>query len=246
MSEPIFITADRLPEAWERSIQALWARGRVMDTEYGERSKDSPAVIYVREPLEEPRVHLKGVVSGTLRGLFHYVSEVVEGVSDWRVGRDWHYTYHERLFAYDAPCSEPVDQIRLVVDKLRKAPYSRRAQAVTWKPWIDPSSDSPPCIQRTWFRVIDGRLALHVHVRSNDALKAAFMNMYAFTELQRLVAEKVGVEAGYYLHVADSYHIYERDWKWVGGFVGQIEKGVSRRYWLSTEQFEKIALREEK
>ncbi len=241
--KPIRIVANSLPEAWERSIVELWRNGYIIDTEYGEKSRDSPITIYVEKPLSEPRVHLKGIVSGNLRGLFDYVDEVLEGVNDWRIGKDWHYTYHERLFAYSFPGGDPVNQIGVVLDKLRKTPYSRRAQAITWKPWIDPMVDSPPCLQRMWFRVVNGKLVLHVHIRSNDAFKAAFMNMYAFTELQRSIAEKLGLSVGYYLHVADSYHVYEKDWRWVEGFVRQVEKGVSKRYWLSTEQFKKMAFR---
>jgi len=237
------VEAESLPEAWEKSIVELWRRGVVIDTEYGERSRDSPAVILVRRPLGEPRIHLRGVVSGRLSGLFEYVEEVIEGVNDWRVGRDWHYTYHERLFAYETPCGERIDQVDKAVKKLLEAPYTRRAQAITWQPWRDPDADSPPCLQRMWFRVVDGSLVLHCHMRSNDALKAAFMNMYAFTELQRRLCDRLGVGAGYYLHVADSYHIYERDWRWAEGLAKQHESGLSRKYWLSTEAFRRMALR---
>lgn len=68
--------------------------------------------------------------------------------------------------------------------------------------------DDPACLQRLWFRVEGGNLNMVCHMRSNDAYKAAFMNMYAFTELQKMVADRVGVPTGHYVHVADSYHIY--------------------------------------
>jgi len=74
-------------------------------------------------------------------------------------------------------------------------------------------------------------------MRSNDALKAAYMNMYAFTELQRYVAQRLGVEVGRYIHVADSYHVYERDWKWFKAFAEQIKSGESRKRWRATEEY---------
>ena len=49
---------------------------------------------------------------------------------------------------------------------------------------------------------------MNAHMRSNDAYKAAFMNMYAFTELQGLIARAIGVIPGEYIHIADSFHIY--------------------------------------
>jgi len=232
----IFIDAESLPEAWEKSLIQLAERGVVIDTEYGERSVDAPAVILVKTPFSEPRVHLKGIVAGSLKGLIDYVDEVVRGVHDHLVEK-LEYTYHERLFSYRLPGGEIVNQITRVIEKLKRAPYTRRAQAITWQPWRDLISDHPPCLQRLWFRVVDGRLVLHAHMRSNDALKAAFMNMYAFTELQKYVAEHVGVEIGYYMHIADSYHVYERDWKWFYKFVEQIKTGESKKKWITTSDY---------
>ncbi|RLE80803.1 MAG: hypothetical protein DRJ51_05100 [Thermoprotei archaeon] len=143
--KPIYVNADVLPEAWEKSIKELWREGVTIDTEYNDYSKDAPAMIFVRRPFEEPRIHLKGVVAGSLKGLFEYVDEVLKGTNDWRVGKDWHYTYHERLFSYKVG-DTVIDQIKYVIEKLRKAPYSRRAQAITWMPWKDIGVDSPPCL----------------------------------------------------------------------------------------------------
>jgi len=232
----IYIEASGLPEAWELSLVQLAERGLVIETEYNERSVDAPAIILVKNPFSEPRVHLKGIVAGSLRGLLEYVDEVVRGVHDYLVDK-LEYTYHERLFSYRLPGGEVVDQIDRVVEKLKKTPYTRRAQAITWQPWRDLNSQHPPCLQRLWFRVVNGKLVLHAHMRSNDALKAAYMNMYAFTELQKYVAEKLGVEVGYYLHIADSYHVYERDWKWFYKFVEQIKTGDSRKKWITTSNY---------
>lgn len=237
---PVFVKARTLPEAWEESIVKLWCSGVFVETEYDQKSVDAPAVIIVENPMAEPRIHLKGVVASGSRGLFEYIKEVVEGIHDHLVEK-MGYTYHERLFSYKTPCGNVVDQIEYVVKKLKQAPYSRRAQAITWQPWKDPGTEHPPCLQRLWFRVVDEKLVLHAHMRSNDALKAAFMNMCAFTELQARVAEQLGVNVGYYMHVADSYHIYESDWKWAEKFVEQIKRGDSKKYWRRTEELRKMS-----
>jgi len=67
------------------------------------------------------------------------------------------------------------------------------------------------------------------------------MNMYAFTELQRALAEAVWVEPGPYVHFADSYHVYGRDIKWFRRFVEQIESGESRKYWRTTGEYRRMA-----
>ena len=232
----VHVIAENLPEAWELSLVRLAEVGRVIDTEYGEKSIDAPAVIVVKDPFAEPRVHLRGIVAGSIKGLLEYVDEVVKGIHDHLVEK-FEYTYHERLFSYKLPNNTVINQIEKAIEKLRKAPYSRRAQAITWQPWKDPELDHPPCLQRVWFRVVDGRLVMHVHMRSNDAFKAAYMNMYAFTELQKYVAQQLGVEVGYYMHIADSYHVYERDWKWFYTFVEQIKSGESKKRWKTTQEY---------
>ncbi len=236
----IYIEADSLPEAWEKSLVMLSEKGTIIETEYNERSIDAPAVIIIRHPFLEPRIHLKGIVAGSLKGLFEYVDEVIHGIHDYLVEK-FGYTYHERLFAYRLPDGRIINQIEKAVEKLRKVPYTRRAQAITWQPWKDLETEHPPCLQRIWFRVVNGKLIMHVHMRSNDAFKAAFMNMYAFTELQKFVADQLGIEPGRYIHIADSYHVYERDWKWFEKFVEQAKSGELKKFWKTTEEFKKIA-----
>ena len=57
-------------------------------------------------------------------------------------------------------------------------------------------------------------LNMNSHWRSRDAYKAAFMNIYALTDLQRWLAEKISekmkrpVAVGRYVDISDSYHIY--------------------------------------
>jgi thymidylate synthase len=105
-----------------------------------------------------------------------------------------------------------INQIDKCVELLKRNGHTRRAQAVTWQAWNDLGISDPACLQRLWFRVQreDGKdkLNMTVHMRSNDAYRAAYMNMYAFTELQKLVADQVGVPVGEYIHISDSFHLY--------------------------------------
>lgn len=235
----IYVEAENLPSAWENSLTHLLEKGVIIDTEYSEKSIDAPAIILVKSPFSEPRIHLKGIIAGSLKGLLEYVDEVIKGTHDYLIEKS-EYTYHERLFSYKLPDGRVVDQIEKVIEKLRKTPYTRRAQAITWQPWKDLISEHPPCLQRLWFRVVNGKLVMHAHMRSNDALKAAFMNMYAFTELQRYVAQQLGVDVGHYIHIVDSYHVYERDWKWFYKFVEQIKTSKSMKNWITTNDYYRI------
>jgi len=236
--ESIYVKERSLPAAWERAVIETWHHGARFRTEYDKQgdpeSRDACVLIHVTEPFSEPRIHR--AFPGGLDDLEVYRAEVLYGVHDHWINPaegKWEYTYHERLFAYGVPGLEkPIDQIAAVVKKLREAPHTRRAQAITWQPWQDVGIHDPACLQRMWFRVESGRLNLHVHIRSNDAFKAAFMNMFAFTELQKMVADDLGVATGEYVHVADSFHIYGSYFKEFEGFLRSIRERPDR-YWTT-------------
>jgi len=224
----IHIVERSLPLAWERAVVACWEQGESFPTEYDKagdpNSRDVSAFIHVTHPFDEPRIHR--AFPGGLDDLEKYRAEVLYGVHDHWIdpaAGKWEYTYHERLFAYDVPGAGVFDQIAAVAAKLKQVPYTRRAQAVTWQVWNDMNVDDPACLQRMWFRISGDKLHMNIHIRSNDAFKAAFMNMFAFTELQRELAEEIGVAPGEYMHIADSFHIYGSYFDEFEGFLKTVE-----------------------
>lgn len=223
----VHIVEQSLPSAWEKAVIACWEHGESFPTEYDKpgdpNSRDVSALIHVTDPFCEPRIHR--AFPGGLDDLEKYRAEVLYGVHDHWVdpaAGKWEYTYHERLFAYDVPGCGAIDQIAAAVAKLKEVPHTRRAQAITWQVWNDTNISDPACLQRLWFRIADGRLHMNIHIRSNDAFKAAFMNMYAFTELQREMAAEIGVAPGEYMHFADSFHIYGSYFADFDGFLKTV------------------------
>jgi len=239
---PVLHVSERLlPEAWEKSVLSAWKHGIEVETEYDRPndppSKDCTMMITVKEPFAEPRIHRSLPVK--LEDLETYRLEVVNGIHDNRVGEGrWPYSYHQRLFSY----AGKIDQLSCVVRKLAKTPYTRRAQAITWIPARDSRSDEPPCLQRLHFRLLPGNdglvLNMNAHWRSRDAFKAAFMNMWALTDLQRAIAEqlqnqiKQPVYSGGYMDISDSYHIYGKDWKEFERFLSSVRtRPFDKRTW---------------
>ena len=225
----LMVEGSCLAEAWERSLVSVFQNGCEITTEYDKEddppSKDASMTIVVEDPLAEPMIHKD--LPGGLEDLQEYTMEVLDGIKDHCV-RDpgdeadtrWEYTYHQRLCSYASPGSEEVhDQIELLAAKLAETPYSRRAQAITWKVWEDNTCYDPACLQSIWCRVLPAAgdewlLNTNVRFRSNDAYKAAFMNMFALIQLQVRIADRISelsgrkVRLGRYVHQADSYHIY--------------------------------------
>ncbi len=241
---PVFkIEGVNLPSAWEQSVLRVWNDGIKMKTEYDKKddtlSRDCSMIMIVKNPLSEPRIHR--AFPGGLEDLEIYRQEVIDGIHDSWINPaegKWSYTYHQRLFNFESDIHQKaknifihdksfkaddsckgIDQIKYLIDKLAESYYSRRAQAITWDPDFDPKTDDPPCLQRVWCRITKSPddiyyLNMNTHWRSRDAYKAAFMNMFAFTDLQTHIAKEISkkikkeVKIGRYVDISDSYHIY--------------------------------------
>jgi thymidylate synthase len=162
-----------------------------------------------------------------------YLTEVMAGDRDkniWESETSYPYTYHDRLFNYKAANIEDesylkgvsndmlkalselpgIDQIAHVIEKLKEAPHSRRAQAITWRPMSDPDRDDPPCLQRMWFRVHEGKLRMNTHWRSRDLFGAWEANINGMLLIAKRVADALKVEVGEYTDFCDSLHVYGR------------------------------------
>ncbi len=267
----ISITADCLPEAWEKAVLAVWDNGLDVKTQYDKPedppSKDATVIVTIKEPFSEPRIH-KNFPSGP-EELESYKQEVVNGIHDHWIdpaAGKWTYTYHERLFSYcpvenirDADSPRPfekVDQIQYIIDCLSKTEYSRRAQAITWMPTADPATDDPPCLQRIWCRLVENgaggfALNMNTHWRSRDLYKAWFMNVYALTDLQRIIAERLSeakgepVTVGRYVDISDSLHIYGSYFNKAAVEVEKMRRSpFTERAWQSTHPAFELMTRE--
>lgn len=245
----LYVSGKTLPEAWEKAVLACWGKGVSIKTEYDKPgdppSKDCTMMWAVEDPFLEPRIHR--AFPGGLEDLEIYRQEVVDGVHDHWIAPEegkWTYTYHKRLFAYEIE-GQTIDQVNYIIEKLSQAGHSRRAQAITWNPKLDPTTYDPPCLQRVWCRLLadeKGGLVLNMntHWRSRDAYKAAYMNAFALTDLQRAIAEKIAsktgrrVRVGRYADLVDSFHIYGSYFDEFQGFLNLVEKrSFEQRTWFS-------------
>ena len=256
----LHVEGDCISRAWEDSLIELHKNGCRIKTQYDKPddppSIDATMVITILDPMKEPMIHKD--FPGGPEDLQEYTMEVCEGIKDHLVRKAddpsdtrWEYTYHERLFRYRSPGITSVDQIETMVKKLAEAPHTRRAQSITWKVWEDNECYDPPCLQSIWCRILEEEgvpvLSMNVRFRSNDAYKAAFMNIFALVQLQKQIAESVSskigrqVTLGRYCHLADSYHIYGSYFgEFERRFLGALEKRTFEQRTLRYEDFREM------
>ena len=83
---------------------------------------------------------------------------------------------------------------------------------------------------------------MNTHWRSRDGYKAASMNLFAFTDLQRMIAERIAerreeeVLVGRHVDITDSFHIYGSYYREFEKFLETVKKrSFEERTWLSEE-----------
>jgi len=115
---------------------------------------------------------------------------------------------------YPVPTSKkPLNQItESIIRNMKNSPDSRRAVATTMVPWIDATSDEPPCLTQIQTLQLDGQLHLLATFRSHDIFKAAIPNAFGLRHLQSTIAKQTGFGVGFLQITSQSAHIYEPDW----------------------------------
>ena len=114
-----------------------------------------------------------------------------------------------------------INQIEYIIQKLREKPYSRRAQAITWRPLVDPYHVDPPCLQRIYMRIKDEKLIMQTTWRSRDLFRAWEANVNGMIKIQKYVADQLNVRIGHYLDFSNSLHIY-------GNTISEVKDMINR------------------
>lgn len=207
----VLSTGMTLPDAYHKSLTDLFMHGRISDCpDWNTTQKEISCTLKVYKPLQEPRI--SRCFPGGARDLQKYVMEICDGIEDFEVDAGkWEYTYHSRMGS----------QIDKVVEELKRNPYSRRA-VITIRQPSDIEMSDPPCLQHIQYFIRDRHFDCCVLFRSNDAVQAAFMNAYALIELQKRIADRLGVEMGTYTHRANSYHCYEKNFSLLKAYAERI------------------------
>lgn len=136
--------------------------------------------------------------------MMKYYSKMMErGTDD---GKTLNSAYGYRIFGKHKMI--PFNQWNFVVDTLRNDRDSRRAVIHLHTPNNEKTNDEV-CTMSLQFLIRDGKLDMITTMRSNDVVLGFTYDVFAFTVIQELMANEIGVELGKYHHNVGSMHIYE-------------------------------------
>jgi len=101
-----------------------------------------------------------------------------------------------------------VDQIKYVIDEIKRNPSSRRLVVTAWEPGNATASKLPPCHYSFVFNVNNRKLNCHLTQRSGDIALGIPFNLAAYALLTQVIAQQVGLDLGEFAHTIIDAHIY--------------------------------------
>jgi thymidylate synthase len=135
-------------------------------------------------------------------------------------GKRWRHWFQTRVDGSLPRSNERIDQLDIIVKRLRKHPDDRRCVLQMWD--VERDLDQPlkdvPCNTAAYLTVNnEGALDLTVTNRSNDMVWGAYgANAVQFSMLQEYLARRIGVPIGRYFQVSNNFHAYLDTYAQVG------------------------------
>lgn len=165
--------------------------------------------------LTTKKLHVKSIIYELLWFLrgdtnIRYLKE--HGVTIWDEWADENgelgpiYGYQWR--SWPAPDGRHIDQIRKVVDDIRRTPDSRRLVVSAWNVADLDKMRLPPCHCLFQFYVAQGRLSCQLYQRSGDIFLGVPFNIASYALLTMMVAQVTGLKPGEFIHTLGDAHLY--------------------------------------
>jgi thymidylate synthase len=161
------------------------------------------------------RLHLKSIVHELLWFLkgdtnIRYLRE--NGVTIWDEWADENGdlgpVYGRQWRSWPKPDGGSVDQIRWVLDEIRRNPDSRRLVVSAWNPAELDQMALAPCHCLFQFYVADGRMSCQLYQRSADVFLGVPFNIASYALLTHMMAQATGLQPGDFVHSFGDAHLY--------------------------------------
>lgn len=115
-----------------------------------------------------------------------------------------------------------VDQLKELIDNIKKDPYSRRHLITAWNPGDLEKMALPPCHIMSQFNVSkSGKLSCHMYQRSVDVFLGLPFNIASYALFTHMIAQVCGLEVGELIISTGDTHIYK-------DHVDQVKEQLSR------------------
>lgn len=101
-----------------------------------------------------------------------------------------------------------VDQLKLIIDRIKQLPYDRRQIVTAWNPVDLDKMALPPCHLLYQFNVRQGHLDLQWYQRSVDVFLGLPFNIASYAALVHIIAKMTNLKPGHLVFTGGNTHIY--------------------------------------
>ena len=121
---------------------------------------------------------------------------------------DLNHVYGYQWRSWPKVNGESIDQIKEVIETIKKNPSSRRMIVSAWNVADVGSMALPPCHTMFQFFVAEGKLSCQLYQRSGDVFLGVPFNIASYALLTMMIAKECGLEAGEFVHTLGDAHLY--------------------------------------
>ncbi|SDH12993.1 thymidylate synthase [Planococcus glaciei] len=114
-----------------------------------------------------------------------------------------------------------IDQLKNVIESIKKNPDSRRHLVTAWNPEFIDDMALPPCHIMFQFYVADGKLSCQLYQRSADVFLGVPFNIASYALLTHLIARECGLQVGDFVLTTGDTHLYSNH-------IEQVTEQLSR------------------
>jgi thymidylate synthase len=116
--------------------------------------------------------------------------------------------YGKQWRSWEGADGVEIDQIRWLVDEIRRNPDSRRLIVSAWNVTDLPKMALMPCHTLFQFYVADGKLSCQLYQRSGDIFLGVPFNIASYALLTHMIAQACGLGVGDFVHTLGDAHVY--------------------------------------
>ncbi len=106
-----------------------------------------------------------------------------------------------------------IDQMRWLVEEIKRNPDSRRLVVSAWNVADLPQMALMPCHTLFQFYVADGKLSCQLYQRSGDIFLGVPFNIASYALLTHMVARACGLGVGDFVHTLGDAHLYSNHYE---------------------------------
>ena len=121
--------------------------------------------------------------------------------------------YGKQWRRWAAADGREIDQIRWVVDEIKRNPDSRRLIVSAWNVADLPDMALMPCHTMFQFYVADGKLSCQLYQRSGDIFLGVPFNIASYALLTHMVAQVCDLAVGDFVHTLGDAHLYSNHYE---------------------------------